>query len=120
MNDPELIAEYKQHHSKGAVWSEIVHGLKKVGVLDMEIYLDGNTLFMIMDTLPDFNHDSAMTELAGLPRQAEWEVKMFKYQKSEEGASASEKWKLMDRVFELAQNETFAAVEGQVKTTLDR
>lgn len=114
-SNADLMKEYKQRHSKGAVWPEIIQGLRQVGVLDMEIYLHGNTLFMIMDMVADVNHELAMKQLAGLPRQAEWEAEMSKYQKSSPEASASEKWELIDRVFNLDQSDNQRAEEGNRK-----
>jgi len=49
-NDPSLIKEYKKLHSMGNSWPDITRGMKEVGIIDMEIYLSGTTLFMIMDT----------------------------------------------------------------------
>lgn len=63
-NDDVLIGSYKKAHAKGAAWPEITQGMKDVGIIDMEIYLMGTTLFMIMDTLIDFDHDKAMADLA--------------------------------------------------------
>lgn len=100
-DDPQLIEEYKALHANGGAWPEIGEGIKEVGILDMEIYIHGTTLFMIMDTVLDFDHDAAMAKLATLPRQAEWEAKMSKYQKSTPDATAKEKWQLMERIFEL-------------------
>jgi L-rhamnose mutarotase len=101
VNDPQLIQEYKDLHKKGAVWPEVTEGMKKVGILDMEIYLSGTTLFMIMDTKLDFDHDRALSELAELPRQKEWEAVVSKFQKAAPGSSAKEKWKLMERIFKM-------------------
>ena len=67
-NDPQLIEDYKKVHAPGAVWPEITQGMRDVGILDMEIYLLGTRLFMIMDTVAGFDHDKAMSELAGKPR----------------------------------------------------
>ena len=100
-DDPQLVEEYKALHANGGAWPEIGEGIKKVGILDMEIYIHGTTLFMIMDTVLDFDHDAAMTKLATLPRQAEWEAKMSKYQKSTPDATAKEKWQVVERIFEL-------------------
>jgi L-rhamnose mutarotase len=100
-NDPMLIDEYKQVHAKNKVWSEITRGMKDIGIIDMEIYLSGTHLFMIMDTLPDFNHQQAMAELAKKPRQAEWETLVSRFQKSSGTASADEKWSLMERIYKL-------------------
>lgn len=100
-NDPQLIEDYKKVHAAGAAWPEITQGMKEVGILDMEIYLLGNTLFMIMDTVPDFDHDQAMEELATKPRQGEWEAYVSRFQQTSAEASADEKWQLMERIYKL-------------------
>jgi len=100
-NDPELVAAYKKAHAKGQAWPEITQGIREVGILDMEIYLAGSRLFMIMDTVPDFEHDKAMAELAKKSRQSEWEEQMSKFQNSSTGASVDEKWQLIERIFKL-------------------
>ena len=100
-DDPQLIEEYKKVHAPGAVWPEITQGMKDVGITDMEIYLLGNQLFMIMDTVVDFDHDKAMKQLAGKPRQSEWEAFVSKFQNTSADASADEKWQLMERIYKL-------------------
>jgi len=100
-NNPDLIAAYKKAHAKGQSWPEITRGIREVGIMDMEIYLAGNRLFMIMDTVPDFEHDKAMAELAKKPRQSEWEEQMSKFQNSSTEATADEKWQLIERIFKL-------------------
>jgi len=100
-NDPQLIEEYKKAHAPGAAWPEITQGMKEVGILDMEIYIRGNQLFMIMETVPEFDHDRAMAELAKKPRQAEWEASMARFQDTSPDASADEKWQLMERIYKL-------------------
>jgi len=100
-NDPDLIVAYKKAHSKGQAWPEITQGMKDIGILDMEIYLVGTRLFMIMDTVPEFNHDSAMAELAKKPRQSEWEAHMAQFQSTSAEATADEKWRLMERIYKM-------------------
>lgn len=100
-DDSRLIEEYKKVHAPGAVWPEITQGMREVGIVDMEIYLLGTRLFMIMDTVPDFDHDEAMKELAGKPRQTEWEAYVSQFQLTSAEASADEKWQLMERIFKL-------------------
>jgi L-rhamnose mutarotase len=102
-DDAKLIEEYKQVHAKGATWPEIGRGMIEVGILDMEIYLIGTRLFMIMDTIPDFNHEKAMTELAAKPRQSEWEAYVSKFQRTTAEASADEKWQLIERIYKLEE-----------------
>jgi len=99
--DAQLIEAYKKVHAPGAAWPEITNGMREVGILDMEIYLQGTRLFMIMETVPDFDHDSAMQELAQKPRQSEWEAYVSRFQQSPEEATADEKWQLMERIYKL-------------------
>ncbi len=100
-NDPELIAEYVKRHSQAEAWPEIRAGIREVGILEMEIYILGNRLFMIVETPLDFDWDSAMERLATLPRQQEWEDFMAIFQDCREGDTANEKWKMMERMFYL-------------------
>ena len=100
-DDPQLIEEYKKVHAQGAGWPEVSRGMAEVGILDMEIYITGTRLFMIMDTVPDFDHEKAMSELAKKPRQSEWERYVSKFQRSSAEASADEKWQLIERIYKL-------------------
>jgi len=116
LNDkPELIEEYKKNHAPGAVWPEIPQGAKEVGIIDLEIYIAGNRLFMIMDTVPDFDHDKAMAEMAKKPRQQEWETFVSRFQQTAADSSADEKWKLMERIYEMDQKYTCKPENGQMK-----
>ncbi len=114
-DDPRLIEEYKKVHAQGKAWPEITQGMKEVGILDMEIYLFNNRLFMIMDTIFDFDHEKAMTELSVKPRQIEWEAFVSRFQVSGEEATANDKWQLMERIYELEQKNEYNAMDGQVK-----
>jgi len=100
-DDAQLIEDYKKVHAPGAAWPEITQGMKDVGIIDMEIYIYGTRLFMIMDTVPDFDHDKAMAELATKPRQSEWEAYVSRFQQSTVEASADEKWQLMERIYKM-------------------
>lgn len=100
-DNPELIAEYRKRHSKEHAWKEIIAGIREVGILEMEIYILGTRLFMIVETPLDFDWDSAMARLSTLPRQAEWEDYMAEFQLVKEGLSSAEKWQLMERMFHL-------------------
>ena len=100
-DDPALIAEYKKRHSESEHWAVIREGIRKEGILEMEIYIIDTRLFMIVETPLDFDWERAMKELATLPRQAEWEEYMSIFQISKPGATSAEKWRLMDRIFYL-------------------
>ena len=100
-DNPELIAEYSKRHSKGEVCPETLAAIREVGILEMEIYILGTRLFMIVETPLDFEWDTAMARMATLPKQEEWEAYMAVFQQAEAGASSAEKWQLMDRMFYL-------------------
>ena len=98
-DDPALIAEYKRYHEK--VWPQITKSLKDAGVLDMEIYLLGTRMFMIMEVDSEFSFaKKAKMDLAN-PRVREWEELMGRFQNPLPDASPVERWQLMERVFEL-------------------
>ena len=100
-NDPELIAQYRYWHSEAHHWQEIREGIKAVGILEMEIYMLGNQLVMIVDAPVDFNWDEAMNRLATLPRQAECEAFVAKFQGCSAEARSDEKWQPAERIFRL-------------------
>ncbi|MDX9747816.1 MAG: L-rhamnose mutarotase [Paludibacter sp.] len=97
----KLIEEYKFWHTPENRWPEIPEGIKAVGILEMELYLLGNRLFMIVETPLDFEWDVAFEKLATMPGQAEWETFMTKFQVAEAGQSSAGKWQLMERIFNL-------------------
>ncbi len=98
-DDPELIALYRKAHSREEAWREILDGIRQVGILEMEIYILGTRLVMIVETPLDFRWDEAMARLATLPRQQEWEAHVARFQQCAEGATSAEKWQLMERMF---------------------
>ena len=100
-DDDQLIEEYRKRHSESEHWVEIRDGIREVGILEMEIYIFGNRLFMIVETPLDFDWDSAMSKLAELPRQEEWERYMSVFQDCSPEDSADEKWQKMERMFYL-------------------
>lgn len=99
--DKALIKKYIEIHKPENIWLEVSKGIREVGIIDMEIYLSGNMAFMIMDTIPDFNHDKAMKRLAGLPRQKEWEEYVSQFQQAGDKAATPEKWQQVERIFRL-------------------
>lgn len=98
-DDPALIAEYKRYHEK--IWPEITHSIKAAGIENMEIYLLGTRLFMIMEVNEQFSFDAkAESDRQNLKVQ-EWEQLMWKFQQPLPGAKPGEKWLRMERIFKL-------------------
>lgn len=100
-DDPELVAQYRKWHSQEYNWKEVRDGIREVGILEMEIYLLGSRLVMIVDAPVDFRWSEAMKRLATLPRQAEWEALVSKFQGCRPDARSDEKWQPMERIFRL-------------------
>ena len=71
-DDPELIEKYCEAHAH--VWPEIQAGIREVV-------------------------DNA--RLATLPRQAEWEAYVARFQGCDPAAPSTAKWRLMEKIFEL-------------------
>ena len=98
-DDSELIAEYKRYHEQ--VWPEIVQCMKDSGILDMEIYLLGTRMFMIMEVSKDFSFEAKTETDRRNPKVQEWENLMWRFQKALPQAKPGEKWMRMDRIFKL-------------------
>ena len=83
------------------MWPEILEGFHTFGILEMELYQLKERLFMIVETPLDFDWDTAMERLATLPRQAEWEAFVSRFQKCSPEDTSNEKWKMMTRIFHI-------------------
>ena len=98
-NDPKLIAEYRKYHEK--IWPEITKSIKDAGIEDLEIYLFGTRMFMIMEVNDRFSFPAKAKADANNPKVQEWEQLMWKFQKPLPEAKPGEKWMLMERIFKL-------------------
>jgi L-rhamnose mutarotase len=98
-NDPAVIAEYKRYHQK--IWPEITKSIKDSGIEDMEIYLLGTRMFMIMEVNEHFSFEAKSQADGKNPKVQEWESLMWKFQQSLSEAKPGEKWLLMERIFKL-------------------
>ncbi len=103
-DNPELIRLYRECHSRSNAWKEIIDGIRSVGILEMELYIFENKVVMIVETPLDFEWKSAMAKLATLPRQAEWEAYVAKFQGCDANATSDQKWQLMERMFYLYED----------------
>jgi len=98
-NDPKLIAEYRLYHEK--IWPEITQSIKNSGIEDLEIYLLGTRLFMIMEVNDNFSFEAKARADHNNPKVQEWEELMWKFQQPLPQAKPGEKWLLMERIFKL-------------------
>ncbi|HEY6386101.1 MAG TPA: L-rhamnose mutarotase [Candidatus Acidoferrum sp.] len=96
---PELIAEYKRYHEK--IWPEIAKNIKDSGIEDMEIYLLGTRMFMVMEVNDKFSFEAKAKADRENPKVREWEELMWKFQEPLANAKPGEKWLLMEKIFKL-------------------
>jgi L-rhamnose mutarotase len=98
-DDLQLIAEYKHYHEK--IWPEITLSIKDAGIEDMEIYLLGTRMFMVMEVNEQFSFEAKARADRENPKVREWEELMWKFQEVLPGAKPGEKWLLMETIFKL-------------------
>ena len=99
IDDAELISEYKKYHKK--IWPEITRSIQSAGIDNLEIYLTGNRLFMIMEVNKSFSFERKITMDSENPKVQEWERLMWRYQEGLPWAKKGEKWILMDKIYQL-------------------
>lgn len=97
--DPKLVAEYRRHHEK--IWPEITKSIRDAGIEDMEIYLLGTRMSMVMEVNDKFSFESKAKMDRKNPKVREWEELMWKFQRPLPNAKRGEKWMLMERIFKL-------------------
>src|SRR5947209_10451343 len=98
-DDPSAIAEYKRHYVK--VWPEVRESLEKAGIQDMEIYLLGTRLFMILDVNESFSLSAKAASDAADKKIQEWEAIMAQYQQPLLHARPGQRWVAMEQIFNL-------------------
>ena len=99
-DDDTVIETYKEHHRR--VWPEVLASLRQAGIREMDIYLLGNRLVMIVETVErDVRRCFAAHHRAADPQVAEWEALMRSLQTPPPGAASGEWWTAMEPVFTL-------------------
>jgi L-rhamnose mutarotase len=99
IDNSELIAAYEAHHRK--VWPEIIESIRDSGILQLEIYRIVNRLFMIMEVNDTFSFAEKDKADTINPKVREWETLMWKYQQALPLSKPGEKWRIMEKIFDL-------------------
>lgn len=99
-DDETAISEYKRYHVK--IWPEVKKSLFDAGIVDMEIYLAGTRLFMIMDVNENFSLSAKAAADAANTKVQEWEALMEQFQQELPQSKPGQKWVVMEKVFDLA------------------
>lgn len=100
-DDAELIRRYCEAHDEPHFRPEVLAGMREVGIMEMEVYIVGTRLVMIVDAPEDFNWDEAMARLATLPGQEDWEAYVAQFQQCDANATSDQKWQMMKRIFHI-------------------
>ncbi len=102
-DDDVLVQKYIDHHSQP--YSEVVLSLRKVGIQEIRIWLLGHRLFMLLDTIDDFDPEVDFPKYLELdPKCMEWEELMTTFQKPLEEAAEGQKWAPMTEIFTLSKH----------------
>lgn len=97
-DDPEMIAEYEEHHRR--VSPVILASIRDSGVERMQLFRAGNRMFMIMEVSDNFSFEKKDGMDKANPAVQEWETLMWKYQQALPFARPGEKWVLMKEIFD--------------------
>lgn len=101
VDDRDKIEQYKAYHR--AVWPEVQECLKAVGIINMDIYLLGRRLFMLLHAHDAFDPVRDFPRLSTLhPRYKEWQEIMDGFQQRVPEAGDGEHWAVMEQVFALS------------------
>ena len=84
-----------------AMIPEITSSIRDAGIEDLEIYLLGTRLFMILDAEEGFSLEAKAAADRANPKVQEWEELMWKFKKPLPDAKPGEKWLAMERIFNL-------------------
>ena len=115
-DEPGIVETYRRHHCD--VWPEVQASLRQVGVDQMDIYLLGHRLVMVVEMRNGLDYrDAFKAHAASTPRVAEWERLMKSLQEPTEEARAGEWWAVMEPVFHLNQH---TAEEPAIAHVADR
>ena len=102
-DDAAVIESYKAHHR--SVWPEVLSSLRRAGLADLEIYLLGRRLVMLIDLQDGLDVRRVFaTHAASHPRVAEWEALMKSMQQPPPGSAPGEWWAAMQPVFHLHED----------------
>jgi len=101
-DDPSIIERYVEYHR--SVWPEVERGLRSIGIERMLIWRLGRRLFMLMETVDDFDPERDFARyMESDPRIREWQTLMETFQEPVPEAKPGEWWADMELVYRLEE-----------------
>lgn len=102
-DDAAAIDTYRKLHAPGAVPLAVTNALRKAAIEELEIYLVGNRLFMVLRPGPDFDAARKAEADALNPDVQAWEKRMWELQKALPFAAPGQKWVPLERIYSLSE-----------------
>jgi L-rhamnose mutarotase len=102
-DDAELIARYRAWHAPGGPPATVIRSIRDAGIEEMQIFLAGNRLFMMMEIGAHFSLAAKAASDAADPAVQAWERQMEEFQQFLPFAKPGEKWVAMERIFALSE-----------------
>jgi L-rhamnose mutarotase len=94
--DSASIRKYREAHQMGNVWPQIETNARASGVLDMELYIKGTRVFLIMDRTAGIDEAKSDSLWNLLPLEQEWQNLVGLFQKKD--PATGEAWTTMTRI----------------------
>jgi L-rhamnose mutarotase len=90
-DDPEIIRQYEEYHAH--VWPEVLEGSYRCGMRRTLIYRHGRQLFMLMETVDDFDMQRDMPKYTeNNPKAVEWNSMMTGFMEPLPGEPEGSTW----------------------------
>ena len=102
-DNPELIEAYKHYHQPGNGYPAVSKSIREAGIVEMEIYLIANRLFMIMEVDDSYDPVKRAKSDAHNPDVQRWESLMWQFQQALPWAKEGEKWLPLEQIFKLTR-----------------
>jgi L-rhamnose mutarotase len=102
-DDPELIGRYRRWHAPGGPPAAVITAIRAAGLREMEIFLSGNRLVMVIEAPDGFSTEARAAADAGDPIVQAWERLMSEFQQPVPWALPGEKWTPAERIFALSE-----------------
>ncbi|MGH8294024.1 MAG: L-rhamnose mutarotase [Steroidobacteraceae bacterium] len=102
-DSPDSIERYKWWHRPGGPPEAVIRSLRVADIRELEIWLCGSRLFMVLEAGPDYDPAVKAARDAQDPDVIAWERLMWEFQKPLPGATRGEKWLAAERIYALSQ-----------------
>jgi L-rhamnose mutarotase len=104
-DEAAAIESYKHWHRPGGPPVEVTRSLRAAGIAQLDIYLIGNRLFMVMDADPGHPSSAKSTDDSDNPHVQAWETLMSELQQDlpfPKKESSAGKWQRLEHIYSLA------------------